>query len=579
MSNSVSSQVLIDALSRCVRERFSHASLDKLCDGLEIGSKSSDDPTFELLEAMTNYAYQLRDGAIQITADTTSLFKEAQSLLDEDTSSRRGISFDDEVANLLERLDLEASGGFDALEAGEVPEFDKSTDSESDSLRIHNTIHRLLAGLESIEYIAEEIPSSAPFTRIFSQHRKLLDSLILPARKRHTLPLTTLQELLTLQLTFTGTDLDVDEEGVVHPTYIPILSSLLTQLADVLSIGKIRDTQISLKHDAIEIQMTLLAGNIQVSGLRARAIERGFLHPDAPLHEGAEFQYSLLPESVKANELLIESSMLFSQLQSLCAEVVIESTNESHLVTTTLSANVQLEEVTVFKLNGANYALLTESIAEVVYFTSNDRSQVRPSFKNEHEPYRISSLNKSDRDHEACLLTYGSESQIALFVDQIEPSGQLPILEPLSAITYVGGSVSLLDRRLVILLSPEDLDESVDSTFNPRISLTFRLLVLGSFSLASQLSRHAYEPSIADGELDATAKFQEQRPHLILVEQRNLPTYRNLLTRVSELSIPVIVHISGLLDVEVEGWHDGFKLISSVTELETLIQTLAVVDD
>ena len=570
--------MLLDALAHCVRERFSDESLDTLCDALESGSKSNDDPTFELFEAMTNYVYQLRDGAIEVTADTTSLFRKAESLLDEDSAFRQGISFDDEVTNLLERIDLEASGGFDALEAGEVPEFDKSTDSESDSIRTHNSLHRLLASLESIESIAEETRSSVPFARVFARHRRLLDALTPPANTSHALPLRTLEELLTLQLTVTSTDVDVDDESVVHPTYIPLLSSLVTQLVNTLSIIEISDLSISRKQDTIEIQLVLHTSETHLSGSRALAVEKGFLHPDAPLREAQELQYLLLPESAEAHEPLIRSAALIDQLQTVCAQVTFEATEETHRLTTVLPANVSLEEVAVFKLNGALYALLTESVTEVIYPSKTARTEVSSTLETELGSYRVSTLNTTSGNHEACLLIDDGENRLALFVDRIETPGQLPIFDSFSVNNYVGGGMRLLDRRLVVLLSIDDLDDALTSTLSPRKSATYRLLVLGEVPLASQLSKRIYQTSIAAGELNATAAFQEQHPHAILVEQNDLPVYGNLLTHANRLNIPVIVQRSGSFDIEIQGSRDEFKSIINLTELEALLQTLVLED-
>ncbi len=523
---------------------------------------------------MTNYVYQLRDGAIQVTSDTTSLFRRAQTLLDEDSPSRHGISFDDEVASLLERIDLEASGGFDALEAGEVPEFDKPTDSNSDSLRVHNTLHRLFASLKSIENTTEEIPSRAAFERRLSEHRRLLNSLAPPTRMRSALPLTTLEELLTLQLTFIDADLDVDEHGLVHPSYIPLLSSLITQLTNVLNIAKIRNTQISRGQDTIEIQVTLNDSDTHASGLRANAIERGFLHADAPLHEGANLQYLLLSESASANEPLIQTSALFNQLQSFCAKVVVEAMDETHIVTITLPANVRLEETTVFQLNGALYAVLTESVAEVNYLSKTDGAAVLSSLESEYGPYRVSNLSERNENHEACLLIDNGEDRVALFVDRIEPPAQIRVFDPLSSNAYIGGSICLLDRRIVILLSSDDLDDALSPSPDLQIAPTFRLLALSATPVISQLSRRVYEVLIAEGELDATRSIQEHRPQAILVQQRDVSTYGNLLSLANRWEIPVIVQCSGQLDIEIEGWRDQFKMIATSTELEAVLQTL-----
>ncbi|MCY4130468.1 MAG: hypothetical protein OXG15_14635 [Gammaproteobacteria bacterium] len=576
MSNSVSSQLLLDALAHCARERFSKDALARLCDALETGLKSNDDPRIELFEALTNYAYQLRDGAIQATVDTTSLFHEAQTLLGEESSSRQSTSFDDQVANLLERIDLAASGGFDALEAGEVPEFDRLVESTSESLRIQNTLHRINASLNAIERHAQSSRSASPsLAAIYSRHRRLVNALAPPPLSDQVIPLTALEEMLSLQLTDTNADLNVDREGLVHPTYIPILSSLISHLAHSLSANKIRDIQISHRQDVIVIQLTLLVRYSSESDLRANAIEQGFLSADAPLHDGDELQYLLLPKTSQSNEQLIQSSALFDALQSLCAKIVVESMGATISVSTTLPANVKLEEVTTFTLNGAPYAILTESVKNIDYTVRAHDLESQSSQNIEHGSYRVIRLDQSNGKEEVCLQIDDGRNRIALFIDRIEPPGQLSVLDASVTSTHIGGSVRLLDRRLVVLISPDELDDPLSSILEPPSSASPLLLVLGTATFVSQLSPHDYQVSYAEGELDATAAFQEQRPKAIVVDQRELAKYDRLLTTATAMSVPVIVRDSGNQDVKSDRSFSEFNTVKSLTELEAQLQGFA----
>ena len=570
----------MDALAHCARERFSRDSLDRLCDALEGGLKSSDDPWIELLEALTNYVYQLRDGAIQANADTTSLFHEARTLLGDDASSRPSVSFDDQVANLLERIDLAASGGFDALEAGEVSEFDRVVESTSESLRIQNALHRIHAALNAIERHTQLSRSDSPsLATLFSRHRQLLDSLAPPPFSNQAIPLAALEELLSLQLAETNTDLKVDSEAFVHPTYIPMLTSLITHLANTVSTRKIEDIQISRRQDEIEIRLTLRSGDSPLSDFHTTAIERGFLNSNAPIHDGDELQYLLLPRTSRANEQLTQSSALFDDLQSLCGNVSVESMEETITVTTTLPANVKLEEVTTFKLNGELYAILTESVKNVDYTANADEVETPSSPTSEPGSYRVISLNQSKRNDDACLQIDDGINRIAMFVDQMEPPGQLPVLDSFIKNAHIGGGVRLLDRRLAILLSPGEFDELLPSAFIPSPSATSRLLVLGAVPLVSQLSLHEYQVSYVEGELDAVAAFQEQRPKAIMVAQHEIATYDRLLTTDKVMNVAVIVFKSGNQELEIESPYSEFKTVNTLTELEAQLQGLVGKND
>ncbi len=575
MSNSVSSQLLLDSLANCIRERSSRESLDQLCQILDDGLTSLDDPHVELFEALANYVYQLRDGAIQTSDDTTSLFREALLLLGEDPSSLRGASSTDRKAGLLERIDLAASGGFDALEAGEIPDVERLIDAKSERLRIQRTLHRLHSSLETIERHTQSTRLSPSFTSILSRHRQLLDALNPSPSPSQSVSLTSLEEMLSLQVGGSETDITIDAEGSVHPSYLPTLSSIVTQLTNTLPSNEIKVMKILREQDTLEIQLTFDANDSILSGLRTSAIEHGFLDPDAPLRNGDEIQYLLLPESSQPDELLIQSSSLFDHLQSLCARVVTESSAESTEMSVTLPANFRLEQVVVFKQGEALYAVWTDVVADIEYATTNEDTPFRSFIENDQGSFRVVNSNQMRGKHDACVFINDGGFRVALFVDQIETPGQVAVLDSLSPVTYLGGGVRLLDRRLVVLLSAVELDDGSPLSLNSQMSTTRRLLVLGFVPLAKGLSRNTYHISHAAGEMDATATFQEQRPYAILVEQHELATYRHLLITAKRLDVPVVVQSSTNRDHVSDSSDTQFQSVRTLTELEAQLNSVS----
>ena len=110
-------------------------------------------------------------------------------------------------------------------------------------------------------------------------------------------------------------------EGAVQPSYIPTLAALIAQLTATLSDKDIQEIKISHVQDALVIRLTCNESDSDISSLRSSAINRGFLHAEAPLRDGVEMQYLMLAELLQADERLIQSSGLLDQLQSLCARV------------------------------------------------------------------------------------------------------------------------------------------------------------------------------------------------------------------------------------------------------------------
>ena len=573
MSNSVSSQLLLESLANCVRERSSRESLDQLCQILDDGLTSVDDPHVELFEALANYVYQLRDGAIQTSDDTASLFREALVLLGEDPSSLQRASSADRTAGLLERIDLAASGGFDALEAGEIPDAERLIDAKSESLRIQSTLHRLHSSLETIERHTQSSPLSPSFTSVLSRHRQLLDALAPSPSPSQSVSLTSLDEMLSLEVGESETDITIDAEGSVHPSYLPTLSSIVTQLTN--TFPSIRVMKIFREQDTLDIQLTFDANDSISSSLRTSAINHGFLNSDAPLRNGDEIQYLLVPDSSQPDEQLIQSSSLFDHLQSLCARVVAESSAETTEMSITLPANFRLEQVVVFKQDGALYAVWTDIVADIEYATFNEDISFRSFIENDQGSFRVVNSNQMRGEHEACLFINDGGFRVALFVDQIETPGQLAVLDSLSPETHLGGGVRLLDRRFVVLLSAVELNDGSPPSLNSQVGTTRRLLVLGSAPLAKGLSRNTYHISHAAGELEATATFQEQRPYAILVEQNELPAYRRLLSTAKRLDVPVVVQISPNRDDVSDISNTEFRSVRTLTELEAQLNSVS----
>ena len=568
--------MLSDALAHSMRERFSSDSLDQLCNTLEEHLKSHSGLHVELYEAMVNYVYQLRDGAIQTSEDTNSLFREAIALLREEEAPVQGKSLDDRTVQLLERFDLEASGGFDASEAGEVPDVQSLSVPNSESLQTQNTLHRLFASLAMIERHSGVEHSSASLETAFSRHRRLLGALVPIPQPSHSVSLASLEETLSLRPTQADAVTKLVADGTVHPSYIPNLASLLAELASTLSAFAPNEMKISREHTELQLQFSLSVNQSILSGLRTSAINRGFLHADAPLRDGSETHYLLLSESTQASDHLIHQSVLLDVFQSYCATVAIETSEESTQLLVTLPADARSEQVTVFKLAGSLYAVPTDAITDIDYEVTQSDVSFESFLKTDQGSFRVASIYKSSSEQEACLLIDEGGVRVALWVDQIEPPGQLIVLDRFTPQTHFGGGVRLHDRRLVVLLSAADLEGISKSTPKPQPSTSPRLLVLGHVPLAQSLSEDFSQFSYATDRMNAIAAFQERRPHAILTTQSEITTYAHLITTAKRLDVPVIVQRSANHDEIDEELAAEFITIATLTDLATAVQNLTV---
>ncbi len=569
MTNSVTNQALNTQLAKCVIEQFSNAALGELCDLLESTRKSIDAKRAELVGALTNFAHQLHDGAIQPTDDTAPIFLEAQALLSTEATSTVG--FDDQVANLLERIDLAASGGFDEVEAGNLPTSIVNDRDRKKETLTHNALHRLQATIETMQRYLESTHELSSIEHLIDRQRDLIDLLKLQSQNSPTADLRAIEDALSVRLRANDVPLSVSGDAALHPDYAELIATFLFQLSDVIGLDQIGDLNIICEQDSIQATIALKNRNLDSKALRQEAIRCNFSKPDAPLSDTDVWQYLLLPESPHTMKNLRDVDPLFDLLHVLRVDVNFKVAHEVMYITTLLPSNGSVEQVTVFRIGADLYAIASDAVERIDLLPKSNDATIQPHGSN----YRIKRMDGITHDANMCLFLGDTHQTTPLLVDSIEPDGQLVVFNHPHAFSHLGGSLRLLDGRLVVLISSDDLCANAPRAIGRARKSKLRIMALGNCAWESQLDGSQCSITVSDRELMASTLLQERKPHAVVFRATDRVRFHRFLDKAQLADVPALMLTTESDGFSYDSSYTNFKLVTSVSELEHELHKLA----
>ena len=542
MSDSKVNSPIVEQLSRCIDADFESKKLDQLCEVLDTHTLSGDGIGVELVYAIANLAHQLRDGAIQRTKPTKALFREVRDLLQqvEAAESNRALHVEAQFAGLLERIDLEASGGFDASEAGDLGLVDGTKTPILRVSLVQDILRRLRALNRSVQSHTQSTFDAREVDRTLDRQAELIDALASELDTLERMPLDSLAERLGLEFVGSNITPRVENHVELHPSFVEPLISLVKQLATLANDDDKAELNIDQANGETRIQL-LTQKDPSADELRTSAVVNGLLAPDAGLNE-AELQQFLWLSGFEENQDNPDGSTLLTSIQSLHGTVSTKRHENAWHLGVSFPANTKLEAVTVFRIGSDLYGLPSEWVVGVQPTTKRNEVSFEPLIRYEDSSYHIIALPNTTSYASHHVFLAGAGDHMALSVDGVEAPGQLVLADPAFSNAW-GGSSTLLDGRLVVMLSMYDLVDSDQEQRSSTTGTVHRLLVLNDVAMASQLADRRLRIEYASRETRAFTAFQEQRPHAVLVGANDVANYSNLLQLACDKEVKVLVEV------------------------------------
>ncbi|MYD42531.1 MAG: hypothetical protein F4W90_01405 [Gammaproteobacteria bacterium] len=541
MAESTPTSFIISQLEACIAANFSATEIGTLSEALLAAPADLAPAYAELLEALTNYALQLRDGAVKQSSSTATLFRESAALLQEaDTREQPSANVAEAIHSLLERLDLEASGGFDAAEAGELPIDATSSENAAQTFRMRQAMHRIRCLIDSIR------PSTMSPTPLSAQEALrraqlgILQALEADLPIEPSVSVRVVGDAIAGKFTDINLKVSVSSDQQVHSSCIHALTTLGSHVITSLPQEGGIEVDIAATGETIAMNLSVPSELPTPDKLIHVAKEAGFVRTSALLGSDELRQFMLLPAK-RDSGWLKEVSSLFAVLNHYGAEVKFQSATNGTQVNLTIPSTMRECAVAVFALGNSLYAFAVQDIEKVEVRNPTTHSNIdrEPSFDDSDNIFKLSSERSAHAD--VCVTLTRPPNTHQIYFTSQEPDGYVVSLD--SPVTP-HGCVQLRDGRVVNLISIWDLDGFADARRSKTsIKPALRLIAFNDCELPMQLSSNEIAVEMVSTELAAISAMQENRPHGLLVAKQSPISHPALFNFAKDRRINVLTEV------------------------------------
>lgn len=576
MSKSDSIQDLLSAILECVEKGFTDKSVSHLQSRVDTASQSKEAPFPELIDALMNFMYQLQAGAVKVTASAIGLIQETHGLLQQAHAASASSLPSDLIDNLLERLDLEASGGFDEGEAGELPASARSTTVSQGTLSSANILHRLDATLATAERHLFNIPSRVPLSEILALQRQLLGQLTSRLSNERMLSASDLEGGLKAYLGTESPDIAVHEAAAFDLSIGKLLVDCLTEFTKSLANCNASSVHLRTHEDSTIATFTIDLLTNPAIQLRQQTIKQGYLNPCANIPDPDLLQFLSLALDDEPTTSVTSKSLLHRLLYALKANAIFESKENAKVqITLTIPTRTQVAEIQVLQIDGDLYGIPASSLEDFDSSPNLDDIRTNNTLTRNGQTFQALDIRERHSNQPTVAYINCGDERIGLLIDQIQTKGELVSshVDPINH--YVGGCVRLVDGRLVVLLDPDVL-EVLKTNEQLLTDTKIRLCVVGEPTLANQLSRREYRIEACEYEFEACAAVQEQRPHALLLNIANSANFSTLQALSQRNSIPLLIQ-SDKTDFkkEMKETNVYVRSVTTLVELDDALQEIS----
>lgn len=537
VANKVELESVLERIDACIAALFSQVSIGRLHALVDEPPELSLPGTRALFRSFANYVHQLHDGVIDPSTSTKPIFVEFAELLRAGETRELPMRFEQRLADLDERIDIEASGGFDAAEAGELGTFSPVTATEGQRNGAYRAGMRLRASLDSLQRLHADGPA---FAHVLATQSELLAALLEELPAEPMTPLQTFAEQLALLLGQSKWAVSMPDDGSINASIADEIASLAVEIA--LALGSERNGSVSMRASDAELRIEFSSDAMAFTPetLRRSAIERELLTVRAQLSDSEALQFALLPDSEFDADSLMAQSMLFASLEYLGAQLTIEKEDEFARFVLCVPQSNRLTSVAVFETNNASYAVLTSDVKSCEPRLAD--AEANESFDDSRYPVAFRNAVKDGEGY--CVTLQDAHGEVQWHVNATEVEGLALVGTCDTPSVLLGGCTRLLDRRVVTLLTVADVRSPIFDAVAINGSTNPRLLAFTGCELPTQLRRQDVVVDWVNNETEAIAEMQECQPHVALLNKTHLKRAARFLLEARKREVHALVETS-----------------------------------
>ena len=517
MNDFNSLETLVKQLRACTDESRSVATLRQTREALEeLAFEIPDAPKTlkELADALANLIDQIANQAVEQSATIQSLLERSIEVFvnAENGSHVKSSANENPLDELIDAIDVEASGGFDEDEDDWEDSDDIPEELSSGALRTANQLRRLKAHVESLANKAEE-ESLRPDDVIanVARQKSLIDAMLTSLQRRGT----NNTSLLELELKFNFNETLITNR--LHPAenWSRAVTREVGLLAKELSQGHLSiPSQIELNRaaDRIEIVMIFEVADLTATTMREMAASLGMLDPTRQLDDASALQFALVSTTPKTNDAPQVFAPAAVRLHKLQANLKLESRKDVIRATLSLPSDLIAMNVKVFRSKGRLYAMAEEWISGIANNPKLNADAFDPQvlIKDQSYPLMLADPGQA-KQNGPCLILFGDVGEFALMVNEVVENPINLVMPSESVLGQQGGWVRI-DDKIAVLVHPTDFEQRQRSHSALDQVLKPHLVSLDERTPVSWFNEHTVEVRSASSERDTLCMMQEWRP-------------------------------------------------------------------
>ena len=535
------------------------ASIERLvlCDLNAV--KELSQATGNLLGQLSIETVKYDDGIEALLNRVRKKFEEAhRSLKHESASISAGLD------ELLGEIDLEASGGFDVLNA-DTPKFEVGDTEEqpepdllstTDSFKTDSTTAQVFATVtplqksmyrkldsfvravmdqighdhntqnhndpESLDLLAD-LENQADALKVMHRELQVTERNLHELESRRSgVDAATIANLLSRRSSIPQIETH-DEKGVLNKTVAVELCGIINNGLDRLKRRYQADSlslHLYMNESEFVIEIAMAAEEFQIEKIRELAIERDLIKANTLLDDHQLVQFAWLLWDADHHD----NSVLKPMIEKSCAVDVSMSEDQTLTFKVRLDANSCILPVITFLFEGDVYALFeNDVVGSVSIFDSHVDLQLG-TVDLDHREYPI--LNGESKERGEDILLLDDQSPAAIIVTSVAKPQDVLVRSSSNEFALPFGFNLIMNGLIYPVISARDLIHRVLDT-QPEASYDFgtQLIQIVEFDttaladIARRLKAQGYEIVSTSGVREHIASFQERHPALILIHE------------------------------------------------------------
>ena len=568
------------AVSACVEHDLSEQSLRQLQLVLEQTSEFEQPLVGELVHALENLTLQYLNGSIELSSELPVLMTDAaDSMLQlNDTHGELSSEQSQELSDLIERIDIEASGGFEFDDDQEFLADSGASTIPSDQGDLANpALIHLSALADSLSFHAERSgEASSNLTQLVLRQQELLRD-VWQRQERASTPLSLLKTGFSNDSNLTFELSESTTHCVVHQTLVEKLRNLLDIISNLLIESSLQiDVLVGLQKEMLRIDMNFSGLMLSVNHIRRSAQEAIGANSVQTLNNHEVLQYSL---AVVTDSLTDDKTQLFMDwIQRMHAALRVELHSDSMGLVIELPQATKAEEITIFEVAENRYGLRSNQVTEVVNQPELDPSTFEQAVRYQDQIYDVVRLGRAaqtDTKLERVILIEGVK-KLAIPIDSEPSLGELIVNITHQSNYPTTGYVELWDGRGCVLIDADEFNQDTVTSRSYVSQERTRLYATPNVPHMAWLNSPLFELTQVKDLLALQSRCQEQLPDAIVTTNHDLHQVIQRESVVAAKKLPVFVLTAdSQVATTPETQHGELTHVFHVKTREEFNQTLA----